>query len=170
MSKAVKAMMADELRTRYEGISDVCVVDITGLNVQEQQELRSTLREKSAKMQIVKNSMAKHAFKDSTLGPLGNALEGPCAMVVSEQSIIDVARVLVEAAKSFSELKLKQAMMGGDAELMTIVQLSKMKSLRELIGDVAMLITSPGRAIAGCLQSPQSKIAGCLKTIAEKAA
>jgi len=39
-----------------------------------------------------------------------------------------------------------------------------------VIGEVLMLIGSPGRAVAGCLRSPQSKIAGCLKTIADKAA
>lgn len=170
MSKAVKGMVTEELRSRYDGVSSACVVDITGLNVQEQQELRTHLREKNAQMQIVKNSLAKRALQDGPLKLLSESLTGPCALIVSEQSIIEIAKVLTEASKNFSELKLKNAMMDGDAELLTVVQLSKMKSLRELVGDIAMLISSPGRSIAGCLASPQSKIAGCLKAIVDKAA
>lgn len=170
MSKVIKGMVTDELRSRYDGVSSACVVDITGLNVQEQQELRTSLREKNARMQIVKNSMVKRALKDGPLKLLSESLTGPCALIVSEQSIIDVAKVLIEASKDFSELKLKQAMMDGDTDLLTVVQLSKMKSLHELVADISMLISSPGRSIAGCLGSPQSKIAGCLKAIVDKAA
>ena len=47
---------------------------------------------------------------------------------------------------------------------------SRMKGLSELFGEIAMLVSSPGRAIAGCVQSPAGKIAGCLKTLAERAA
>lgn len=170
MSKVVKDMVADALRSRYEGIDSACVVDITGMNVQEQQELRVSLRNIKAKMQIVKNSMARRALEDSRLAPLGKVLEGPSALIVSEQSIIDIAKLLVKSAKDFKQLTLKQAIMDGDSELFTVVQLSKMKSQVELIGDIAMLVSSPGRAIAACLISPQSKIAGCLKAMADKAA
>ena len=52
MSKVIKGMVTEELRSRYDGVSSACVVDITGLNVQEQQELRTNLREKNARMQI----------------------------------------------------------------------------------------------------------------------
>lgn len=170
MSKLIKGMVTEELRSRYDGISNACVVDITGMDVLEQRQLRTNLRKKNAKMQIVKNSMARRAFEGGGLAPLGQVLAGPSALVVSETSIIDIAKLLVESAKSFKKLKLKQAIMDGDSDLFTVVQLSMMKSQAELIGDIAMLISSPGRAIAACLKSPQSKIAGCLKTMIEKAA
>lgn len=170
MSKTIKGMVTDELRSHYDGIDSACVVDITGMDVLEQQQLRRNLRESNAKMQIVKNSMARRAFEGGSLAPLGQVLEGPSALVVSERSVIDIAKLLVESAKSISELTLKQAIMDGDADLFTVEQLAKMKSQVELIADVSMLISSPGRAIAACLKSPQSKIAGCLKAVIEKAA
>jgi hypothetical protein len=45
-----------------------------------------------------------------------------------------------------------------------------MRDKGDLLGEVAMLVASPGRAIAGCLRSPQSKIAGCLKARIDAAA
>ncbi len=67
-------------------------------------------------------------------------------------------------------LELKQAVFDGDPVLLTVEQLSKMSTKSELLGEVAMLIASPGRAIAGCLGGPQARIAGCLKTMIDKAA
>ena len=90
--------------------------------------------------------------------------------MTSSDSLIDAAKVLVEAAKEFSQLTLKQAMIEGDPNLVTVEEVARLRSRVELLGDVAMLVSSPGRALAGCLSSPQSKIAGCLKTLIDKAA
>jgi large subunit ribosomal protein L10 len=170
MSKIIKAMVSDELKSRFCGFSSACVVDMTGMNVPEQQQLRGRLREKSARVEVVKNSLARRALKDGPLEPLGSALSGPCALVTAKDSLIDIAKLLVEAAKEFETLKLKEAIFDGDSELLTIQELSKMKSQQELIGEIAMLLSSPARSLAGCLGSPQSKIAGCLKAMIDKAA
>ena len=169
MSKLVKSLVTDELKAKYAGFSSALVVDMTGLNVQAQEKIRKNLRGKSARMEIVKNSLARRAFAGGPLEPLGKAMEGPCAVVVARESLVDVAKMLIDAAKEFNKLKLKKAIFEGDPSLMTVEEFSKMKGKRELLGEVAMLISSPGRAIAGCLRSPGGKIAGCLKTIADKA-
>jgi len=170
MSKLVKSLVTDELKAKYAGINSALVVDMTGLNVQAQEKIRKTLRSKSARLEIVKNSLARRAFSGGPLEPLGKAMEGPCAVVVSKESLVDIARLLMDAAKEFNNLKLKNAIFDGDPSLMTVEELSKMKGKGELLGEVAMLISSPGRALAGCLRSPGGKIAGCLKMMADKAA
>ena len=170
MSKAVKAMVAEELRGRYAGVANACVVDLTGLNVIEQQQLRKRLRDKSGRLEVVKNSLARQAFAQSPLEPLGEALTGPCAVVTARESLIDVAKILVEAAKEFGKLGLKHAVIEGDPGLLSVTDVAKMKSHGELLAEIAMLVGSPGRALAACIASPQSKIAGCLKAIAHKAA
>lgn len=168
MSKPVKAMLSSHLKKEFAGVSSACVVDMTGMNVQAQEKLRKSLREKSARMEVVKNSLARVAFKDGPLAPLGDSLVGPCAIVVSDTSVVDVAKILVEAACEFKSLKLKKGIFEGDSQLLSIEDLSKMRGRKELLGEVAMLIASPGRAIAGCVGSPAGKIAGCLKAIADK--
>lgn len=170
MSKAVKAMIVAELKERYADIDSACVIDLTGMSVQEQEQLRKNLRDKSAQLQVVKNSLARRAFRGGPLEPLGDALGGPCALVTSSESLIETAKVIVKAAEEFTQLKLKQAILDGDPGLLTIADISKMKSRAELVGELAMLAASPGRALAACLASPQSRIAGCLKAIVDKAA
>ena len=96
---------------------------------------------------------------------LGDVLKGPCALVTAEESMIDAAKILVKAAKDFEALKLKEAVVEGD--LFTVAEVAKMKGKDELLGEIAMLLSSPGRAIAGCMKSAQGKIAGCLKKLIE---
>ncbi len=170
MSKPVKAMVTEELRKRYTDIHGACVVDLAGMTVQSQEGLRAILRGKSARMEVVKNSLARRAFQETALERLGDALTGPCALVTCEDSIIETAKALVEATKEYPELTLKQAMVDDDPELLTVEQVSKMKSRTDLLGELLVLVGSPGRAVAGCLRSPQAKIAGCLKAMADKAA
>ncbi len=170
MSKAVKALVAETYRKAYEGVNSACVVDMTGLKVLEQESLRAMLREKSAMLKVVKTSQARVAFSGGPLAALGDSLEGPCALVTAPDSVVDAAKVLVDARKEFIALTLKQAILEGDPSLLTVEELSKMKSWAELMGEIGMLTASPGRALAACLKSPQSKIAGCLKSIIDKAA
>lgn len=168
MSKPVKGMITSELRERYSGVESACVVELVGMDVHSQERLRHTLREKSARLEVVKNSLARRAFKDTPLEPLGNVLEGPCALITSSTSLIEIAKLLVDASKDFAKLKLKLALLDGDPALLSIADLSKMRGRMELLAEVAMLIASPGRSIAGCIGSPQAKIAGCLKTLADR--
>lgn len=170
MSKPVKGMVEAEYRKRYDGVESACVVSLVGLNVQEQERLRRLLTAKAATLQVVKNGLARRAFKNSPLEPLGEVLDGPCALVTARDSLIDAAKTLIEASKEFAKLQLKQAIVDGDPRLMTIDEVSRLRSRGELIGEIALLVSSAGRAIAGCLQSPQSKIAGCLKAMIDKAA
>ncbi len=168
MSKSIKAMITDVYRNRYAETDGACVVDMTGMDVLQQEDLRHVLREASAEVRVVKNSLARAAMRDTPLEPLGNALVGPCAIVVSSSSLIEAAKALAVAAKKFDTLTLKHALLDGDPELLTVAQLATMKGRLELLGEIAMLVASPGRAMAGCLSSPQGKIAGCLKAIADK--
>lgn len=169
MSKPVKELISAALRERYRGVEDACVVDITGLTVTETERIRGLLREKAGRLEVVKNSLARRAFRDTALAPLGDALEGPCALVTSSQPIVDMAKVLVAAAKEFAQLTLKQAIVEGDAALVSVEALSRLKGRRELVGEIAMLVSSPGRALAGCLTAPQGKLAGCLKAMIDRA-
>ncbi|UCG16597.1 MAG: 50S ribosomal protein L10 [Phycisphaerales bacterium] len=168
MSKPLKQLMTENLRKRFEGVDGACVVDLTGLDVGSTTVFRRTLRDRSMAVEVVKNSLAARAFKGTPLQALGNSLEGPCALVTGGDSIIEVAKALVQAAREFTAITLKQAMLDGDPTLMTVEDVARLKSRVELLGEIAMLMASPGRAIAGCASLPARRIAGCLKAIVDR--
>ncbi len=169
MSKFVKDLLTDDLKTRYNGIEGACVVELAGLDVHATEAIRRKLRTKDAQLRIVKNSLARRAFAGTGLEVLGAELSGPCALVTSPTTpSVELAKTLVELAREFNKLKLKQALPDGETSVVTVDELSKMRSKGELLGEVIMLATSPGRRLAGCLAGPQAKIAGCLKAMADK--
>ncbi len=168
MSKTLKNMLTGYLKDRYSAVDSACVIDLTGMDVTATEKLRNVVRGKQGRVEVVKNRLAREAFQDTPLKPLGEVLTGPCALVTTEDSIIDVAKALVAFAKEHKKLTLKEAILEGDPGLFSVTELSKMKSRLEIIAELSGLIGSPGRAVAGAIASPGGKIAGCLKTIAEK--
>ncbi len=169
MSKPVKDMIIRELSARFAGVSSACVVDLTGIDAMATHKLRGGLRAKGIRLQVVKNRMARRAFSGGPLQPVGDVLDGPCALATGGDSIVDVAKTLVQLAKDFPALKLRTAVVDGDKDLVDVNTLAKWKSRKETLAEIAMLLSSPGRRIAGCLAGPGGRIAGCLKAMIEKA-
>jgi large subunit ribosomal protein L10 len=168
MSKPLKQLITDNFRRQYDGVESACVIDLTGMDVGTTTLFRRSLRERSMRVQVLKNSLAARAFKETPLAPLGDALDGPCALVTGGDSIVDVAKALVQAAKEFKAIALKQAMIDGDPNLMWVEDVAKLLSRGELFSEIALLAVSPARAIAGAVAGPQSRLAGCIKALAEK--
>jgi large subunit ribosomal protein L10 len=96
---------------------------------------------------------------------VNKALVGPTALISGGESVIDVAKALVDWAKKYPELKLRAGLVEGDRELTPISDLARMMSLGETRGAILTQLLSPGGKIAGCLSSPAGRIASCLKTI-----
>jgi large subunit ribosomal protein L10 len=167
MSKPMKQMMTQEYESLYDGVEGACVVELTGMDAQNTHAFRGMLRERSMKLRVLKNRIARRAFIDGPLAPLGGRLEGPCALVVGE-SVIETAKALVEAAKRFPALTLKDGLIEGETELTPVKELAGMKSLGELQADLMALALSPGRNLAGALLGGGGKIAACIKTIIDK--
>jgi len=169
MSKPVKDVITHEYENRYSAVSSACVVNVIGLDAISTNRLRNELKAKDIRLQVVRNSLARRALVDQPLAPLVSAMDGPCALVTGGDSMIDVAKLLVSMKKSYPKLELKLGILDGDPDLIPVEQMSKMKSRVEMLGEVAMMVASPGRSLAGAVASPGGKIAGCLKAMIDKA-
>lgn len=168
MSKAVKNLLTEEYRQSYGELDNACVVDVTRLDGVSANRLRRALNAKNIKVQVVKNSLARRALADLPLGPLANALDGPCALVTGGESAIDMAKVLVDLKKTYPTLELKQSILEGDPDLIEVERVARMKGRVELLSDLAGLLLSPAASLAGCLKGPGGRLAGCFKAMAEK--
>ncbi len=168
MSKPVKQLVTDEYRKRYEGVDSACVVNVVGLDAISANRFRGEMKVKNIRVRVVKNALARRAFADGPLAPLANALDGPCALVTGGDSIIDVAKTLAAARKTYPKLELKLGILEGDPGLVEVDRMAQMKGRIELLGDLAGLISGPGRRLAGCLRGPGGRLAGCIEAVAKK--
>ena len=166
MSKKVKALIQNELKNRFEGVNECLVVSVRGLSGMENNELRGDLLSKDIRLNVVKNSLARRAFGELGFEQIGSLLSGPCAVVFGGDSIIDVAKVMVDWSKKLDKLTVKGGLLEGltlDAE--QAVGLAKMPNRQELQGQIVSLAQGPGSAVAGAIGGPAGYIAGCIKTL-----
>ena len=148
------------------------LIDVRGINSNDTNELRANLAGKQMKITIVKNSLAKKAFGDGELAPLGDLLDGPSAMVypVSEEaSVVSVARELIDAAKKLKDLEFRGALMEGIVFGPSEVDaLSKYPTKEEAQSQVVQIFLTPAQNVVGAVTSQGKKIASILKTVQEK--
>jgi large subunit ribosomal protein L10 len=76
MSKAVKTLMIRDYKTRFEGVNDAVLVSLRGVGGIDTNRMRTALAKKNIKVTMVRNNLAKHAFKGTGLNSLEVMLTG----------------------------------------------------------------------------------------------
>ncbi|MFA6134351.1 MAG: 50S ribosomal protein L10 [Phycisphaerae bacterium] len=170
MSKPVKELIQKELTKRLEGVDSLAVVGFTGLDAITTNIVRKRLMQKNIRMTVVKNSIARQAFKSIGIEAAADLLEGPCALAYGADSVVTVVRELLAAGKDAANLTVKAAYMEGTRfSQEQIDALSKYPNRDEAIALVVAAAVAPARKLAACLVGPGGKIASILKTLEEKA-
>ncbi|OHB45834.1 MAG: 50S ribosomal protein L10 [Planctomycetes bacterium GWC2_49_10] len=170
MSKYVKGLVQGEFEKKLVGITGFMVINTMGMDGVKNNKFRTELDKKGLKLLVVKNTLARRALESAGLKGVGAVLSGPCTLAFGGDSVVDVAKELVEIVKSYKQVEIKGAYVDGLAlDPAGAISLSKMPNRRQLQGQVVTLIKSPGARVAGAIMSPARNIAGCIKTIIEKA-
>ncbi len=141
-----------------------------GLSVAELQELRNLARENNVQIKVVKNRLVRVAmgeiavYKDTDT----SALEGQLLYAISNDDEVAPAQVLAKFAKEHNALELKGAFSGEGAALneQEVVELSKLPSKEQLIGQVVDMLLSPVNDITNGLSG---NLHALLDGVADKA-
>ena len=167
MSKPVKEMIVADYRRRFTDTSDALVIDIRGIEANDNNEMRLGLLEKDIHVTVVKNTLAKAAFEGTGLESLGDVLEGPSAIAYGAESVVEVARELVKWAKQVEDLELKGAVLDGQVfeGAAGVTALSKFPTRDEAQAQAVQLVLSPGGNLVGAVTSPGAKLLSIVSEI-----
>jgi large subunit ribosomal protein L10 len=172
MSKYVKSLLQKQLQQKMADnkVSDFLVVSIMGLDGVNNNIMRRKLKEKGINLLVVKNTLFKQVLAEQKVDSAAELFVGPRAVVYGGDSIVDLAKEMTEwSRKNPQKVEIKGAFLDGSSlDSKAAVELSKMPSRGELLGQIVMLSQSTARRLAAIIASPASVIAGCIETIAKK--
>src|SRR5579859_7047923 len=166
MSKVIKQMEMNALKENFQGVRDVVVLSVKGLNCHADHNLRSALRKKKIHLQVVKNSLTRRVFNELGLkvGDDSPYWLGPTTLAWGTESAGELSRTVEAELKNpetAAQYKDKVAIKGGivDGQPVEFALMTKMPTRTEAIAGVLAAILGPAGAVAGCLTGPVSQVA-----------
>jgi large subunit ribosomal protein L10 len=170
MSKYVKELMMDQLKTELDGDKSVLILDLKGLDAIAEFQFRRDLRKKSIKMRVLRNTLARRVFDDMGIGGLSRFLEGPSVAVWGGAGVAELAKEIFDQVKKLKKPEIKGGSVDGTVIGPEQVEdITKLPSREALIGRVVSLALAPAARVVSLANAPASGLLGQLKTLAEGA-
>ncbi len=167
MSKTVKNLLINDLRTKLQDVNDCLLVNVIGLNSDKTAKLRTELRKKNIQLQVIKNSMARRAAEGMAIAPAFDGMEGSLAIVWGSEDVVSLAKEVVRLAeaKEFQGLLVPRggAIEGAKIPAEQVKVISTWPSRPEQLSILSGQILGPGSKLAGQLIGIGGTLAGQIK-------
>jgi large subunit ribosomal protein L10 len=169
MSKYVKELMMDQLRSDLNGSRSLLILDLKDLDATSEYQFRRDLRKKSIRLRALKNSLARRVFTELGMQGLERLLDGPSVMAWGGEGITELAKEVSAQVKHHKEPEIKRGAVEGVVVGRNQVEdLTKLPSKEVLIGQVIGLLLGPARQAVALLSSPPSTLVGQLDALAKR--
>lgn len=163
MNRQEKSELITALKDKLVASSFVAVVHYRGMSDKQLFDLRSQLRLKGCSMKIAKNTLVKIAISGTELEPLSSYLEGPNAVLYSNDPVA-LAKAVCDTAKQVNALEIRTGFFNkGLINESAIQEMAKLGSLEDVRASFIGMLNGAQSKFVRVLQAPKEGLA-TLKT------
>jgi large subunit ribosomal protein L10 len=184
MNRTEKSALISEVKVKFDKAISVALLDFQGLTVETVTNLRRAFRKNGVEYRVLKNTLIRHALKDSPYKTLVGdispdrknaakahaAVRGMTGVAWSYTDPNLPAKIVQDFKKEVGEkadkLKVKTGMVGGT--LIGGEDLAKMPGLKETQGQIVGMLDAPASNLYAMLIMPGVQIVGILEAWVEK--
>lgn len=169
MNRESKALKVNELKDTFAEAKFAVVADYRGLKVTELEQLRASLREQDARIQVAKNTLFKLAVKDTEYEELTQEFSGTTAVAFSFDDPVGPAKALVEFGKDNEALQVKSAMFEGRVlSADDLIALSKLPTKDQLLGQLCGVLAAVPTKLVRTLNAAPSNLVYALQAVKDQ--
>lgn len=169
MPSKEKKERVKQIRKWFEDADSVLVLKYRGLRVAEANQLRIQVKENNARLRVLKNTLTRLALAGTPREEVTPMIDGPIAVVFSNDDMTPVAKLIREFSRGHDELFMMGGVFQGtmitakQAEALAILP-SRDVMVARMVGQVA----APLSGLVGVCVGPIRKMLGVMAAIAEK--
>jgi large subunit ribosomal protein L10 len=163
-----KADIVADLSEKLNRSPFMLVADYQHMKVDQFSELRNRLAPAGAEVRVVKNSFLKRAMSGSGLPDVGDQLSGQTAIVMGQNDVAPIAKILKTFAAEFKVAALKIGVV--DKSILStkdVETLAELPPREVLLAQLLGLLLSPMTQLARLLNEPGASLARLLNAKAE---
>jgi large subunit ribosomal protein L10 len=165
-----KAVVEEVALVASKAISAV-VADYRGLTVNQMTHLRSEARKSGVYLRVVRNTLTRRAFKNTSFECLNDLLVGPLFVALSMDAPSDAARLLKEFSKTFDKLEVKALSVGGKVYgANQIDTVASLPTRDEAIAKLMYVMKAPVEKFVRTLAEPHAKLVRLMAAVKDKKA
>ena len=166
--RAEKVAVVNEVRDRMQAADGAVLTEYRGLTVAQISTLRRQLRTLGADYKVFKNTLVRRAIAGTDVESLAEFLVGPTAIAFVDGDVSAVAKALRDFDRETPKLIVKGGVV--DGKLLSMKDLNALADLPSrdvLLAQIAGLLASPLRTMAGLLKAVPQNFAYGLSALIE---
>ena len=169
-SKEQKQKDLNALTEKLNNSKSAMIVGFTKVTVAKDQEFRNQLRDAGASFQVVKNTIARLAIKDSPYTDVEDFFKGMSAIAWTDADPVVLSKAVSKFVKDNKELySFKAGIVEGKVvNLDQVEAIASLPSKEELISKLLFVLNAPAQQIVSVINAVPRNLAVVIKQIGDQ--
>ncbi len=164
-----KKNIVEDLANVARKATSLVAAEYRGLKVEEMTQLRLEARKKGVTVRVVRNTLARRAFKGTSFECVEESLVGPLVLAFSSDDPGAAARIFRDFLKGHEHLKPKFLSFDGQAlEAKQLGKLADLPTLEQALAQLMGVMKAPIEKFVRTLAEPHSQVVRAVAAVRDQ--